>query len=428
MGLLDFFTRRRIGNLKSNRTGEAFKILQTDGDKYFSYNGKLYKSDIVLSCIEPKVTAVGKMTPKHIRDTSDGKFSVNPDAYMRILLSEPNPYMSMQDFTEKMIWQLALNGNAFAYISRDENGFPLGIYPVPAASCEVVREGAALYLRFIYRDGKENTFSYEDIIHLRGRFISKDILGDSPAPALTALMEIAAITDKGLVNAVKNGGAVRWLLKFNNSIRPEHVKQNTKAFVDDYLSFESETFGAAGVDAKADATQIKPYDYVPNSTVIDRNIKRIFALFATNEKIIESKYNEDEWIAYYESAVENLAIKLSNEFTRKLFTRRQRGFGNHIIFESSNLQYASMQTKLALTQLLDRATMSPNEVRRYFNLAPIAGGDEYMRRLDTAPVETAPIKKEKLEEGGKDGGGEEDESGGENRDGDEKGKDKKKRK
>jgi len=78
---------------------------------------------------------------------------------------------------------------------------------------------------------------------------------------------------------------------------------------------------------------------------------------------------------------------LSGEYTRKLFSRRERGFGNKIIFESSNLNFASMETKLKLVQYIDRGVLSPNELRKILNLEPIPDGDTYVRRLDTRPVD-----------------------------------------
>ena len=63
------------------------------------------------------------------------------------------------------------------------------------------------------------------------------------------------------------------------------------------------------------------------------------------------------------------------------------GFGNRIIFEATNLSYASMKTKLELVQFVDRGIMTPNEVRQILNLGPIEGGDVPVRRLDTAPIE-----------------------------------------
>jgi phage portal protein BeeE len=120
---------------------------------------------------------------------------------------------------------------------------------------------------------------------------------------------------------------------------------------------------------------------------MDKTTQRIYSFFNVNEKIIQSKYTEDEWNSYFESVIEPLAMQMSNEYTRKLFTRRERGFGNRIIFEASSLQYASMSTKLNLLQMVDRGAMTPNEWREVLNLAPIAGGDKPIRRLDTAVVE-----------------------------------------
>jgi hypothetical protein len=77
---------------------------------------------------------------------------------------------------------------------------------------------------------------------------------------------------------------------------------------------------------------------------------------------------------------------MGNEYTRKLFTRRERGFGNKIIFEASSLQYAAMSTKLGLLQMVDRGALTPNEWREVLNLGPIEGGDKPVRRLDTAVV------------------------------------------
>lgn len=163
-----------------------------------------------------------------------------------------------------------------------------------------------------------------------------------------------------------------------------HQKE-TENFVKTYLSSEG-SVGAIGVDSKAEAIQITPHDYVPNAVQWDRAITRIHSYYNTNQKIIDSTYNEDEWNAYYESVIEPVALQMSNEFTRKIFSPRERGYGNRIIFESMSLQYASMSTKLNLLQMVDRGALTPNEWRRVLNMAPIDGGDQAVRRLDTAPT------------------------------------------
>lgn len=362
-------------------------MITDQGNGFYSWNGQLYQSDIVRSCIRPKARAIGKALGKHIRK-SNTETKVNPDVYMKFLLEEPNPYMTGQQMQEKLITQLELNNNAFAYINRDVNGMAMEIYPITALTAEAVQSDTGiLYLRFTLRNGQTVTFRYTDIIHLRKDYNENEIFGDSAAETLAPLMEIVNTTDQGIVKAIKNSNIIKWLLKFNQTLRPEDIKKQTKQFVDDYLSVESESIGAAGTDSKFDAQQIEPKDYVPNEKQMDSTVRRIYAFFNTNEKIIQGTYSENEWISYYESAVEPDIQQLSGEFTRKLFSRRERGHGNKIVFESSNLTFASMTTKLNLVQFVDRGIMSPNEVREVLNMAPVEGGDEIIRRLDTAPVQ-----------------------------------------
>jgi len=235
-------------------------------------------------------------------------------------------------------------------------------------------------------NGKVVTYPYTDVIHLKNDYNNNDIFGDSPIEVLKPLMEIVTTTDQGIVKAIKNSGIIKWLLKFNSPLRPEDIKRNTKQFVDDYLSFETEAMGAAGIDNKMDAVQIDPKDYVPNAAQMDRTINRLYSFFNTNEKIIQNKFTEDEWTAYYEGGIEADLIQLSQTFSRRIFTRREIGTGNEIIFEASNLQYASMSTKLNMVQMVDRGAMTPNEWRAVLGMAPIEGGDKPIRRLDTQVV------------------------------------------
>jgi len=370
---------------KRNRavTVSKYKMITDEGGGFYAWDGKLYHSDVVRSAIRPKARAIGKAVAKHIRDSLEG-MQINPEPYMRFLLEEPNPYMTGQMLQEKITTQLELNNNAFAYIERDGNEMPTAIYPITASSSEAVVDGQGqLYLQFTLRNGNQVTFKYTDVIHLRKDYNDNDIFGESPANALAPLMEIVNTTDQGIVKAIKNSNVVKWLLKFHQTLRPEDLKKQTKQFVEDYLSIESDSVGAAGTDAKFDAQQVEPKDYVPNENQMDRTTKRIYSFFNTNEKIVQSSYNENEWISYYEAAIEPDIIQLSGEFTRKLFTRRERGFGNKIIFESSNLTFASMKTKLGLVAFVDRAILSRNDVRKILNHAPVDGGDELIMRLDT---------------------------------------------
>ncbi len=364
----------------------AFKMITEQGNGFYAWNGQLFQSDIIRSCIRPYAKSIGKLKAKHIRNFN-GSLTTNPDAYMRFLLEEPNPLMSGQVMQEKVATQLALNNNAFILIVRDENGLPQQLYPIPAAGVEAKYYGTDLHLKFYFLNGNTLTFPYTEIIHLRNDFNDNDIFGESPEKSLKQVMDVLSTTDQGIINAIKNSGAIRWLLKYSTPMRPEDLKENVQQFVDNYLSVSSKTFGAAGADAKADVVRIEPKDYVPNAMQMSNTIDRLYAFFNTNEKIVHSTYSENEWNSYFESVIEPIALQLSNEYSRKLFNRRERGFGNSIYFDASNLQCASLSTKLALQAMVDRGALTPNEWRETFNLSPVADGDKPLRRLDTQTVD-----------------------------------------
>jgi HK97 family phage portal protein len=388
---LGFFQRLKSAFNQKN-DAHALKMIVERGNGFYSWNGKVYESDIIRSCIRPKYKAVGKLVATHVRNSADG-LKINPEPYMRFLLEEPNPYMTGQMLQEKLSIQLALNNNAFALIVRDDFGYPTGIYPIPTVMAEAVyADNGDLNIRFTFRNGKTKTFRYRDIIHLRQDYNENDVFGESPAKSLEPLMDIVTTTDQGIVNAIKNSNIIRWIMKFTTVQRPEDVKRSAKEFADNYLSIEDGSSPVATADAKYDLQQVKPDSYVPHASQMDRTITRLYNFFNTNEKIIQSKYNEDEWNAYYESEIEPLAVQMAGEFTRKLFSRKERGFGNKIIFESSSLQYAAMSTKLNLMQMVDRGAMTPNEWRHVMNMGPIEGGDKPIRRLDTAEVNSQPVE------------------------------------
>lgn len=389
MGLLDRFKNR------SSVTVTKYQMVTDEGNGFFAWNGNMYKSDIVRSAIRPKVRAIGKTVAKHIR--SDGKTTkVNPEPYIRFLLEEPNPYMTMQELLERSMIQLELNNNAFIYINRDENGYPIELYPITATSAEAVKdEKANLFYRFTLRSGKTCTFSHVDIMHLKKDCNDNEFFGESNAESLAPLMEIVNTTDQGIVKAIKNSNVIRWLLKFNQTLRPEDLKKQSKQFVDDFLSSDSESIGAAATDAKMDAQQIEPKDYVPNEGQMDKTIKRIYSFFNTNEKIVQGAYSENEWISYYETNIEPEIVQLSSLFSRNLFTRKERAFGNKIIFEASNLSFASLATKMNFVfGGIDRGVINRNEGREIFHMAPIEGGDEYIHRLDLSTATGQPTTTE----------------------------------
>ena len=368
----------------------VLKMVTETGNGFYAWNGKLYESDIIRSCIRPKSEAIGKLSGRHLLQTKT-ELKVNPEPYMRFLLEEPNPYMIGQMMQEKMNNQLDLNSNAFAAIIRNENDLAYQLYPITCSSAQTLYDATGeLFLKFSLNNGTFLTIAYTDVIHIRKDFNENDIFGTSPTKALSGIMEVVTTTDQGTVKAIKNSAAIRWLLKFSQKLKPEDVQTSIDSFVKNYLSIDSDNVGVAATDPGYEAQQIKPESYVPNAAMMDRSKDRLYDFFGTNKNIVQSSWSQDQWIAYYESKIEPVALQMSQEYTRKLFSRRQRGVGNKILFEAGSLQYASMDIKLKFSDMVDRGAMTPNEWRNILNLGPVDGGDILVRRLDTATVKSTP--------------------------------------
>lgn len=362
-------------------------MMVDEGNGYYSFDGNLYKSDIVRAAIRPKVHAVGKAVPKHIRTGPDDKVTVNPKPYLKMLLEEPNPLMSWQVYQEKLTAQFELNNNAFAYIQRNENGLAVGLYPITSTLVRFLRDSNnGFYLGFILKNGKEVVFRYADVFHLRRDFYSHDIFGDSGAAALAPLMEVVITVDQGIIKAIKNSNVIKWLLSTTKSINKEDLEKLAKDFQNSFLSGEADSTGVAVTDSKTTATPLTPTDFVPNAAQTDRYVERIYSYFNTNKKIVQSDFTEQEGIVYHESAVEPTIIQMAGEYTRKLFSRLERSVGNKIVFDGCNTAYASLATIINLKEMVDRGALTPNEWRKYLNASPVPGGDEPIRRLDTRPT------------------------------------------
>lgn len=382
MGIFNMFKRNGMQN--ANATREGVKVMTQTMSTFSAWGGDAFHNDLVRSIIRVKAVAVGKAIPKHIRRNSDKSLDVNPEPYIKELLLNPNPMMTMQQLLEKTMAKLELSNNAFIFILRDDNGYPTQLLPIDCVGVQpIYTANNHLYMRFNLEQGGIVEFDYSDVIHLRKDFYMDALFGTPNYIALQKLLEINHTMDEGIINSIKNSALIRWLLKFKSQLRPEDIKKQTQAFSDSFLNTSSESYGVAGVDQTTDAVQIKDDSKIPNADQMDRVSKRIMDYFNTNANIISGKYNEDEYTAFYETCIEPVVKQLSDEVTRKIFTRKQRSYGNEILFEAFDLSFSSMRTRLSLAQMVDRKAMTPNEWRSAMNLAPYAGGDEFILRLDT---------------------------------------------
>ena len=297
--------------------------------------------------------------------------------------------MNAYEFLYKVITLWGNENNAFIYIKRDEQGNVAGLYPVNYSDCEFVEQAGMLFVRFDFMTGFRVVVPYEELVHLRRFFGPSDLFGESNEVTLSQQVGLLNTVNAGFAAAVHSARYLRGILKFNMNLKDDDLAASKQRFVDEYMTLNN-SGGVAALDTRADYIELKQNVTMADNSQMKLIREDIMAYYHTNENILLSKYDENGWAAYYESVLEPLAIRLSLELTRKIFTQREQALGNQIVFEANRLQYASTQSKInLLKELMPMGLMSINEGREVFNMAPVEGGDKRIISLNYIDADKA---------------------------------------
>lgn len=348
-----------------------------------NFEGELYDIDTVRSCIHAIASNASKLKPKHISSSQEKQTYLE-----KMLQSRPNEYMNTYDFIYRVVSQLYSTNNAFIYI-KSEFGKVVGLYPLNYSSCQLREYQNEMYLTFLFKNGNQVTIPYSEIIHLRRHYNRHEMFGEDGTKALYPTVNMMNTLNQGIVNAVKASARLRGILKFSQSLRPEDLKRQKDEFVNDYLGI-SNNGGIGALDSKADFQELQTNIKMADDRQLALVRGNVYRYFNVSENIITSNYDENEYNAFYSSVIEPIAIQLSLEFTNKLFTEREKGHGNQIVFSAERLTFATNRTKASIINtLLPLGILSINEARTILELSPIEDGDRHLVSLNYVDLSKA---------------------------------------
>lgn len=358
------------------QTSEQLEFVEGHKASFTPYKGDFYNDPDVLACVDTIARNGAKMHPRHIRNFNNKLENVKGNLY-KILEKQPNEIQNAYKFYYDVIFNLQLYNNAFIYVQRDENLKVTALYPLYYTEVKLYEFQNQIFVKFRFGRGKERFVPYNECIHLTRHIGEDGLFGGSTLP-IRKVLDIKHVLDEGIVNAIKTTQSIKGIIKSTKTLlKPEDVKKMRDQFVQDFISSKNNRSGIGGLDATTDFIPVK----IEPTTASDSQMKsidtKVLNYFGINENIIESKYSEDEWNAFYESILEPIGLQMSLEFSNKLFTPTEKAFGNEILFESNRLQYASNDTKIKLIRYAGNI-MTINEQREVFNLSPIEGGDVFL--------------------------------------------------
>lgn len=363
-----------------------FKMLNGYSPTFTSFNGGVYEMDLTRVAINSFATHCSKLKPE-IEGSAHKRLE-------RVLQYKPNYFMDTVKFIKRLATILAVENTAFIVPIEDEAGNLCGWYPIRPQRCEVVEAAGRVYLRYLFANGEYGAIEFERVGIMTDFEYSDDLFGEDNT-TLKPTMQLIHTQNEGIINAVKNSANIRFLAKVANMLKPEDIKKERERFTEDNLSADNKS-GMIIYDNKfSDLKQVESKPYTPNALQMQQIQDSVCTHFGTSMDILQNKFDENTWNAYYEGKIEPFAIQLSLVMTNMTFTKREIAQGNAIVFSANRLQYASNATKLQVsTQLFDRALLCRNDVMDIWNMAHVEGGEKYYIRKEYTEVSRLDDKKE----------------------------------
>ena len=360
-----------------------------EGHSFSAWNGNSYENDIFRSAVDAIARNVAKLKGTHVVRVEKGNTKQGNEKIIQLLQVRPNDYMNAYDFLYKMATSLWNFNNAWALLNFDMRGELLAIYPLSPVSVQMLEnDSGELYTEMTFRNGKSAIFLYKELIHLR-RFFNEDEFFGATNNAIFPALELAEAENSTITAGIKQGANLRGVLKYSTILNDADLKRIKDRFVKDYLDV-SNSGGIAALDAKSEFIPLNFQPVILDAEQTKAIREKIYNYLGISEKIVNSSYNENEFSAFFESIIEPFAIALSLEFTAKIFTERERAFGNEIIFEAGRLQFTANSTKATLIKdLVPLGILTLNQALEILNLPSIPDGDIRLQSLNYVSADKA---------------------------------------
>ena len=384
---MGFFDRLRR---KPPKTQKWAQTLNGYAPVFSQFGTNIYASDVVQQAIKCIVDEMKKLNPVHIRYNGNDPVPVNSD--IQTVLNNPNPLMTMSEFLEKVMWLLLLNYNAFIlptyYLWEDERGIQKrkysGLYPLKPTQVDFIEDASGrMYVKMRFENNFETTVPYDDLIHIKYNYSINEYMGGdaSGQPDHTALLKTLELNDtllRGIAKAMNSSYAVNGVVKYNTMLDDGKMEAALKELERKLNNSES---GFLPLDLKAEYTPLQHENKLVDEETLKFIDEKILRNWGVPLSILTGDYTKSQYEAFYQKTLEPLIISISQAFTKKLFTDRERSFGNRIELYPKDLIFMTVEQTLEMVNLLSNTgCIYENEKRVAFGLRPLPEleGKRYM--------------------------------------------------
>lgn len=386
MEWFDKLFRRAPKNNKFAPTLDGFLPL------YTQFGTNIYASDVVQQAVKCIVDEMKKLNPTHVRYNGQDPIPVVKSTVQDVL-NNPNDLMTTSEFIEKTVWLLLLNYNAFIiptyYTWIDDNTgaerrYYEALYPINPIQVDFIEDASGrLFVTFWFWNGYKTTIPYDDVIHIRYNFSVNQYMGGNKLgqPDHEALLKTLNLNNdllQGVAKAMKASYAVNGVVKYNTLIDDGKTEAALKELERKLQNSES---GFLPLDLKAEFTPFEHKSALVDEATLKFIDEKILRNWGVPLPILTGDYTKDQYEAFYQKTLEPLVVAISQAFTKKLFTKREKAFGNKVELYPKELIFMTVaQTLEMINSLSPTGALFENEKRTALGLRPLPEleGKRYM--------------------------------------------------
>ena len=386
MGLFDKLFKRSPKQVKFAPSLDGWSPI------FGQFGTDIYCSDAVQQAIKCIVDEMKKLNPLHIRYIGNDPSPVR-DSTVQSVLNNPNPLMTTSEFLEKTMWLLMLNYNAFViptyYVWTDEKTgqerrYYEALYPIKPSQVDFIEDATGrLYVKFWFWNGDQTTLPYDDVIHLKVNYSVNDYMGGNEAgqpdhEALLKTLELNKTLLDGVAKAMQASYAVNGVFKYNTIMDDGRMEAALAEFEKKLQNNQS---GFLPIDLKTDFTPLEHKSELVDEPTLKFIDEKILRNWGVPLDVLTGDYSKETYESFYQKTLEPLIKSLSEAFTKKLFTQREKAYGNRVEFFPKDLIFMSINQKIEMVNLLaPTGAVFENEKRAIFGLMPLPEleGKRYM--------------------------------------------------
>lgn len=385
MKWFDRLFRKAPNNTKFAPTMDGFVPI------YSQFGTNIYASDVVQQALKCIVDEMKKLNPTHVRYIDSDPTPVKSN--VQDVLNKPNELMTTSEFLEKTMWLLLLNYNVFIiptyYTWVDdktgaERRYYESLYPINPTQVDFIEDASGrLFVKFWFWNGETTTLPYDDVIHIKynysvNEYMGGNQMGQPDNQALLGTLELNQQLLNGIAKAMNASYAVNGVVKYNTMLDNGKTELALKELEQKLQNSQS---GFLPLDIKAEFTPLERKTQIVDEATLKFIDEKILRNWGVPLAILKGDYTKQQYNAFYQKTLEPLIIAIGQALTKKVFTSRERAFGNKIELYPKELIFMTVeQTLEMIKELSPTGALFENEKRVALGLKPLPElkGKRYM--------------------------------------------------